>query len=199
MKKLDIKLSSLDKNKPDDVVVHFRLQQGNGKRPPTVLFDTTDIELARARSAQLTQAGEKHDYMTYWTKGGRHVKKWPTMMAGKRRYFRVSLPYKVGASDAVMVEWIEGGIRRSVIEAEGTESSLLRHGEIKVNIDAERNRNAAKEPVLWCVYDGVAVLTIGTEEECLQWGLGAKIEASQAGHNPPAAHQYQVRPLVFGD
>jgi hypothetical protein len=134
-----IKLSSLDKAAPDDVQLIYRLQHPReaSRSPPVVIADYTDITKAQAHSDRLSVGGVRHDYVVWWKKEGRHVKKWPTMMQGKARHFRVRVPYRANISD----ETWKGLIKDGLVWAMGHEIlSELRQSDIGVTIDEDRNR-----------------------------------------------------------
>lgn len=134
-----IKLSSLDKAAPEDVTLMFRLQHPRSPDggPSVVIADYTDIVKAQTHSDKLSAGGVRHDYVTWWKKEGRHVKKWPTMMHGKARHFRVRVPYRASVSDEAWKNIIKDGI---VLEVREGMLSDIRLSDIGVTIDEDRNR-----------------------------------------------------------
>lgn len=137
MRKLDIKYSSVDKSAPPDVQVIIRLTgepAGRSRIPPS-LGDFDTIEAARERSAELRGQGVRHDYLTWWRKDGRRVNKWGTLLAGKRRYYKVSLPHVQGLTD----DMVKTLLRRAVLTM-ADKPAAYTDEEVKVNIDAIANR-----------------------------------------------------------
>jgi hypothetical protein len=142
-RRLELKLSSLDKNAPPDVEVVIRLQtkavrSGGRFTPPIRIADypASKIDEAQAHSDRLMSKSQDHGFVTWWRKDGRHVNKWPTMMTGKRRHFVVNLPYTPAVADAKWKSYLLRGVLRELQE----QGMLLRPSDVRVRIDDARNR-----------------------------------------------------------
>lgn len=102
----EIKPSTLDRQMPDGVELVYRLTEarpsGRG-RAPRVISDHTSQEAAQAASKELTRQGIPHHALTWWRKNGKHVHKWATIMHGRRRHFKVTVPYVATTSDEEVI------------------------------------------------------------------------------------------------
>jgi len=139
MKRLEIKPSSLDLQAPSSVEVVYRLtgKPERARQPPPVIADYPSAEVAQARSDELTARKEWHSYLTWWKRrsDGRRVNKWATMLAGKRRYFKVSVPYVQGINDEMVKVLLRQAIATYPDRPKDYDGDT-----IKVTIDAEANR-----------------------------------------------------------
>ena len=155
MKPLQIKLSSLDVSAPPGVEVWVRLTERLGGRSfPVAIGTYRTVEEAQKASDELTRLQRPHGYVTFWKRDGKHVKKWPTMMTGKRRHFRVSVPYVQGVADDDIKRYIHEMIvsnakyitRRDgdvmTCQAEYTASAVT------VAIDTARNKADGSAPLV---------------------------------------------------
>lgn len=136
-KPLEIKMSSLDKNAPPGVEIVYRLtgRSEGPRRPPPVIADYTSAEEAQKHSDKLTAAGEWHEFLTWWRRDGRRLNKWATMLSGKRRYFKVSVPFVAGISDEM--------IRVLLVQAVTTLPDKPKEytvDTVKITVDADSNR-----------------------------------------------------------
>lgn len=133
-----IKPSSLDAQAPPDVEVIYRLTTIRlGKSPPSVIGDYSSALEAQRASDKLAQP---YEFLTWWRKDGHHVHKWPTLMKGKRRTFRVSVPYVAGISD----EMIKTMLRQAILHAEEKPDAYTDKS-VKVTIDSETNKAQLSE------------------------------------------------------
>lgn len=109
---LDIKPSTLDKQAPAGVQIMYRLVERVQRRgPPRIIADYTSAEDAQQASNRLAGQGREHSFLTWWrSREGKHVHKWATILEGKRRFFRVSVPYVPGVNDDNVKEWIRHGL-----------------------------------------------------------------------------------------
>lgn len=144
MKPLVIKPSSLDAQVPEGVTVMYRLTgvRKGRREPPPIIGDYDSLEKAQAASDRLTAKREPHEFLTWWRKDGRHVHKWPTLMKGKRRYFRVSVPYVEGVSD----EMVKAMIHRQIVTADERPAAYTDKA-VRVTIDSEENKTQLIVPL----------------------------------------------------
>lgn len=137
MKRLEIKPSSLDKNVPDGIQVVYRLtEKALGKRgPPRIIADLNSAEAAQEFSDQLTAKGHPHSFLTWWRFNNRHVHKWATLMHGKRRHYKVTVPYVPGISD----EMVKVYIRDALLDVDDRPAEYTADS-VRVGIDPDENR-----------------------------------------------------------
>lgn len=157
MPKTNIELSSLDKQAPPDVEIMIRLcHPSNGRRPPEKIADYTDIAEARKHGDQLTKTRMPWTYLTWWRRNGRHVKKWATLMTGKRRHFRLMVPFVQGITDDMIKSFVRNALLTSPDKPDAYDTES-----IGVAIDADANRveaDATRAVVLRLSPDAAAVL-----------------------------------------
>lgn len=131
-----VKLSTLDAQAPPDVQVMLRFSTPYSRgATATVLADFTDLAEAQAFAQKLTRGKQRFTFFTWWQRNGRHVHKWPTLMQGKRRSLRVSLPYVPGISD----EMTKVFVLNAILQAE-TKPKEYTADTIAVRVDSEANK-----------------------------------------------------------
>jgi len=140
VKRLLIKHSSLDAQAPPGVEIIIRLLVPG--RVPAPLGDYETIAAAQAASDKLTKERVYHSFLTWWRMNGRHVHKWPTLMKGKRRFFRVSVPYVAGVSD----DMVKAMLRRAILDAQERPAQYTSES-VKVTIDNKENQTEMIVPL----------------------------------------------------
>ena len=137
MNRLEIKPSSLDKQVPEGIQVVYRVtERASGRRgPPRTIADFNSVEAAQQFSDKLTAKGHPHSFLTWWRFNNRHVHKWATIMHGKRRHFKVTVPYVPGLSDPMVKTYILDAL----LSVDDKPPEYTRHSP-RIGIDPDENR-----------------------------------------------------------
>ncbi len=139
-----IALSPLDKSAPKDVTIMYRLSHpAEGRRPGRVIADYDTIEAAQQHADLLTRGRVAFVFLTWWRRNGAHVKKWATLLSGKSRHFKLSVPYVDGIND----DAIKVLVQNAILHGPGMPKQYDETS-VKLRVDADANRMEVSDEVV---------------------------------------------------